>query len=92
MRQTREEGREEGRKEGRKEGREEGRKEGKQEDRAEAILELLEDLGEIPEGLKETVFKQKDFSILKRWLKLAAKSNSLEEFQSGIKQGVKLNV
>ncbi len=61
------------------------REEGKQEDRAEAILELLEDLGEIPAELKETVFKQTDFSILKRWFKLAARVNSLEEFQSGIR-------
>ncbi len=65
--------------------REEGIEVGKQEDRAEAILELLEDLGEIPAELKETVFKQTDFSILKRWFKLAARASSLEEFQSSIR-------
>lgn len=73
-------GRAEGRTEGRTEGREEGRTVGKAED----ILELLSDLGEVSEELKRNIFAQRDLTILKSWLKLAAKSDSVEEFEKGI--------
>lgn len=44
------------------------------------ICELLEDYGEIPAGLKERVAAETDAAVLKRWLKLAARSGSMEEF------------
>lgn len=63
-----------------KEGWEDGRIEGLAEGKAEDILDLLADLGEVPENLKEEIMGQKDFDILSRWLKAAARSGSIEEF------------
>ena len=52
--------------------------------RAEGVLELLEDYGEIPERIREKVFGQKNPAVLKRWLKAAAKTASIEEFERAI--------
>ncbi len=57
------------------------KREGKREGRQEAILELLEDCGEIPEDTKERILKEKNTKRLGVWLKLAAKSESIEEFR-----------
>jgi len=77
-------GRAEGRVEGRAEGRAEGKAEGRAEGKAEAILELLEDLGEVSEELRRKVMEQKDLDILKKWLKLAARVESVKEFAKGL--------
>lgn len=58
--------------------------EGNQSGKAESILTLLSELGEIPEKLKETICVQQDSEILKIWLRLAAKANSVEEFQQNM--------
>lgn len=52
--------------------------------KAETVLELLEDYGEIPEEVKEMVFGEKDMSVLKSWVKMAAKADSIEEFEAAI--------
>lgn len=59
-----------------RQGLEEGRAEGK----AEAIMELLSDCGEIPAALRSRIMEEKDMEILKKWLKLAARAASVEEF------------
>ena len=64
----------------REEGRKEGREEGREEARQESILEFLQDLGDIPKTLKDKIREQSDIEVLKRWLKLAAKSDSIEAF------------
>jgi hypothetical protein len=69
--------RDEGRREGRMEGRMEGRIEGKIED----ILELLEELGDVPDILRKKIQKQNDTTVLSKWLRLAAKTSSIEEFE-----------
>lgn len=61
--------------------RQEGFEEGKAEGKAEAILELLEELGDIPKELYERVSAEKDLQQLKRWLKLAAKAETIEQFR-----------
>lgn len=43
------------------------------------ILELLEDHGEVPDALTEKL-RQSDDEALKRYLKLAAKADSIEAF------------
>ena len=48
------------------------------------ILDLLSDYGEIPETLKKQITDQKDISTLQQWLKLAARSASIEEFRQKI--------
>ena len=80
----RKEGKIEGRKEGKIEGRKEGRIEGKIEGKIEATLELLEDLGEIPEELEQKIREQKDLDILKKWHKFAASVSWIEEFEEKI--------
>lgn len=57
------------------------RNEGKQEGKAEAVLELLEDLGTVPQELKKIILEQSDLDVLRRWLKLAAKAETIEEFK-----------
>ena len=68
--------------EGKAEGRTEGEAAGKIRGKAEDILELLEDLGEIPQELRETVLEQQDQEILKAWLKLAARVETIGEFEN----------
>lgn len=62
----------------------EGKMEGIIESKAEAILELLEDYGEIPEELKSKIMEQTDLEILRVWHKKAARANSIEEFAKTI--------
>lgn len=60
--------------------REDGRNEGLLQARQESILELLEDLGEISESLNIKICEETNLDTLKRWLKLAAKTDSIEHF------------
>ena len=50
--------------------------------KAESVLELLEDIGTIPEEVREKITGEIDLEILKKWHKLAAKSESIDEFVS----------
>ncbi len=58
-----------------------GREEGKVEGKAEDILDFLGDLGEVPDTLRDEIMLQRDITILQRWLKLAAKAESIIQFQ-----------
>lgn len=60
------------------------RQEGKAEGKAEAIIDLLMELGPVPNNLREAVMLQTDLVILKDWLKMAAKVDSVETFQKEI--------
>ncbi|MBD5539790.1 MAG: hypothetical protein HDR00_01075 [Lachnospiraceae bacterium] len=55
---------------------------GKAEGKAEGIIELLTDYGDVPDELKNRILKQLDMEILKKWIKLAARVKSVEEFSS----------
>lgn len=61
-------------------GEELGKEEGKIEGKRDSILELLAELGDISKGLKQRILKEKDEELLKQWLKLAAKSESISDF------------
>lgn len=61
--------------------REEGKIEGKIESKLEDIIDLLNDIGTIPSDLKEQILAETNLDTLKTMHKLAAKSNSIEEFQ-----------
>ncbi len=54
------------------------------EDRAEAVIELLEDLGELSDSLKTSIIEQTDLELLRKWLKTAARAKSIEEFEQTI--------
>lgn len=59
---------------------EEGRREGKREALCQSTLDILGDLGAIPEELKMKIENTQDISVLQSWVKLAARSVDLEEF------------
>ena len=61
-----------------------GKIEGKIEASIENLLELLEELSVVPENLRKTIMEETDLSTLKKWLKLAAKSSSIEQFMENM--------
>lgn len=62
------------------EGRAEGRAEGKALGKAESILLLLQDSGMIPDELRSKILEEQDMDILSKYLKLAARAESVAEF------------
>lgn len=56
--------------------------EGKIEGKAEAILDLLRDLGPVPEDIEKQIAQTTDLELLKKWLKAAARADSIESFIS----------
>lgn len=50
----------------------------------QSISELLEDLGTVPENVREMLEKQDDMEKLSKWHKLAARSSSLKEFEESL--------
>lgn len=60
--------------------RDEGKQIGIINGKIESVLELLEDKGEVPEKVKTEIFAETDPEVLKKWLRLAAKSETIEEF------------
>ena len=74
---------------GRTEGLEQGRTEGIALGKAENVLELLSDLGEVPEELREQILGEKELDVLKFYLKKASMAKSIEEFQELIQKNSK---
>lgn len=68
------------REDGYQEGKNEGKIEGKVEGKAEAILQILSELGELPEELKERILAEKDMEVLDKWLVTAVRAESVQEF------------
>ena len=52
--------------------------------KAADILEVLQELGEVPDELKDRILAQQDIVVLKDWLKAAIKVSSIDEFQKMI--------
>ncbi|MDO4292273.1 MAG: PD-(D/E)XK nuclease family transposase [Eubacteriales bacterium] len=63
------------------EGVEEGIEKGMEQGQTEAILELLSELGPVPQELADKIRSGKNREVLRRWLKAAAKAESLEAFE-----------
>ena len=80
--EAKEEGIEEGIEKGMEQGIEQGKKLGKQND----IIELLDDIGEVSETLKAKIRKEENRDILKNWLKLSAKAETIDEFEKKIEK------
>ena len=72
---------EDGKAEGRAEGRTEGRTEGRLSGIAESIIKLLENQGKISEELQTRIMAEKDLQVLSKWLKLAARVDSIDVFR-----------
>ena len=60
------------------------RQEGRQERQREDILELLEDIGPVPEAISERLEEIVDPTELSRLLKAAARAGSMEEFETAM--------
>ena len=62
------------------------RLEGKIEGKIEDILELLEEFGQVPQQIMETVKKESNPDILSKWHKSAARATSFAEFEASMHQ------
>jgi len=60
------------------------RQKGKAEGKAEILLGFLNELGTVSLDLRTRIFEQKDLEILDRWVKLAAKSSTVSEFEENM--------
>ena len=63
---------------------EDGRTEGKVVGKIESILELLEDIGHVPQRLVELIRAEDNMSMLNKWLKSAARASSIAEFEANM--------
>lgn len=65
-----------------------GRENGKAEGKAEFVIDLLENLGEIPDSLRERILSESDLSLLKKWFSEAVKAKTVGEFmeQAGLSE------
>ena len=54
---------------------------GIQKGKIDSLLEILQELGGIPEALQNRIRSEKDLQALTSWLKAAARADSVEEFQ-----------
>lgn len=64
--------------------REQGRVEGRVEGQAKGILTLLCDVGEVSPTLSERILQEKNEETLKKWLRLAAKVETITQFQENM--------
>lgn len=65
----------------RDQGRAEGKAEGRAEGKVEDVLQLLGELGTVPDALKERIRRETDLQVLGKWLKVAARAESISEFE-----------
>lgn len=49
-----------------------------------AVLDVLEEMGKLPQWLIQKIQKETDLAVLSRWLKCAAKANSIQEFETNM--------
>lgn len=66
----------------RREGREEGRIIGRIEGKVEDILELLDEMGKIPQWIAVRIGQETDPEQLRKWHKCAAKASDMAEFEA----------
>lgn len=57
---------------------------GKEEGKTEDILIWLSELGEVPKALRDQIIQVRDQNVLRKWLKLAARAKSIEDFTESI--------
>lgn len=69
-----------------KDERAEGKEEGRQEECAENILLWLRELGNVSEELTEKIINETDMSVLRQYLKCAAKAETVEQFMEQIRE------
>ncbi|MBO5302499.1 MAG: Rpn family recombination-promoting nuclease/putative transposase [Lachnospiraceae bacterium] len=50
--------------------------------KVKTIMEFLADTGEIPKNIENRIWQEQDAKTLSKWIKLAARVNSIEEFKA----------
>lgn len=70
--------------EGRQKGRLGGEAIGDLNRRRQDILDLLEDLGEVPVDIRSRIHAEKDANILRKWLRTAARTESITAFRDAM--------
>jgi predicted transposase YdaD len=64
----------------------EGRAEGRIEGKAEDLIDLLSELGDVPEELREKIKAEKNLETLTDYLKKAFRAKSVDQFLEEISQ------
>lgn len=64
--------------------REEGREEGRIDGQKEMIIEFLSESGEVPKDIHEQIMRENNESVLKKWIRSAAKAESFDEFRQSM--------
>ncbi len=54
------------------------------EGKAESVIELLQEIGPVSEQLQERIISEKNMALLHKWLKMAAKSESIQQFEENM--------
>ncbi|RHU96262.1 hypothetical protein DXC04_07115 [Dorea sp. OM07-5] len=60
----------------------EGEAVGKLKGKIDSLMEILQELGDVPEALQTRIKSEKDLQVLTSWLKAVARADSVEEFQA----------
>ena len=60
--------------------RQDGKAEGITQGKQESILDLLGEIGPIPTDMKEEIMAETDEETLKRWVRIAARAGSIDDF------------
>lgn len=53
-------------------------------EKAVVVIEILEEYGVVPDSLQQEILRQTDLSVLGDWIKLAARSGSVDAFANKI--------
>lgn len=53
-------------------------------EKAVFVIEILEEYGVVPDSLQQEILRQTDLSVLGDWIKLAARSGSVDAFANKI--------
>ena len=62
----------------------EGQRKGLIEGQQQSIVSFLSDIGNVPDELQKRIEAENDMTILDKWLKLAARSDSFEAFEKNM--------
>ncbi len=62
----------------------EGHAEGLTDGHKEDVIDLLSELGEVPEDIRCRIMGEEDENVLKKWLRSAAKAGSFEIFRKSM--------
>ena len=66
------------------EGQRKGLLEGQRKGMCQSIVSFLSDIGNVPDELQKRIEAENDMTVLDKWLKLAARSDSFEAFEKNM--------